>query len=57
VSRLEKQSLKALTDGGEYAYSGWKDVPVWFLATAEDKAFPVQVQRIFVQGRRMPELM
>jgi predicted peptidase len=48
--KARKQSLKALTSGGEYVYSGWKDVPVWFLATAGDKAFPVQVQRMFVQG-------
>ena len=57
MSRLEKQSLKALTDGGEYAYSGWKDVPVWFLATAEDKAYLVQVQRMLCKERRMSELM
>ena len=39
-------------DGGEYAYSYRKDVPVSFLATAEDRAFPVQVQRMFVQGAK-----
>ena len=49
VSKLEKQSLNALKEGGEHAYSGWKDVPVWFLATTADKAFPVEAQRAMVQ--------
>jgi len=49
VAKIEKQSLKSLYEGGEHVYSGWKDVPVWYLATAEDKALPVEVQRMFVQ--------
>ncbi|OCL10649.1 alpha/beta-hydrolase [Glonium stellatum] len=49
VSKLEKQSLKALAEGGEHAYAGWMDVPVWYLATTEDKALPIQAQRMFVQ--------
>lgn len=49
VSRLEKQSLKALKEGGEDVYAGWMDVPVWYLATKEDKAVPIDAQRMFVQ--------
>jgi len=49
VSKLTKQASNALTSGGEHSYSGWKDVPVWFLATTEDKALPVQAQTYFVQ--------
>lgn len=49
VGKLEKQSLKSLFEGGEHAYAGWKDVPVWYLATVEDKALPVEAQRMFVQ--------
>lgn len=49
VAKLEKQSLKALAEGGEHAYSGWMDVPVWYLATTEDKALPIEAQRFFVQ--------
>ena len=41
VGRLEKRSLKALMEGGEHAYAGWVDVPVWYLATTEDKALPI----------------
>jgi len=52
VEKLEKQSLKALKEGGEYVYSGWKDVPIWYLATSDDKALPVQVQRMFVQAAK-----
>ncbi|KND91943.1 hypothetical protein TOPH_03530 [Tolypocladium ophioglossoides CBS 100239] len=52
VDRLRKQALKPLMEGGEHAYSGWKDVPVWFLATTEDKALPLQAQHVFVQAAR-----
>jgi pimeloyl-ACP methyl ester carboxylesterase len=52
VSKLEKQSLKSLMEGGEHSYSGWMDVPVWFLATTEDKAFPVQAQRMLAQAAK-----
>ena len=52
VSKIEKQSLKALMEGGEHSYSGWMDVPVWYLATTEDKALPVQAQRMFVQSAK-----
>lgn len=31
---------------------GWTDVPVWYLATTEDQAFPVQTQRAFVQSAK-----
>ena len=36
-------------EGGEHAYAGWIDVPVWYLSTMEDRALPVQAQRMFVQ--------
>lgn len=50
VSKLKRQGLKVLEEGGEHSYSGWMDVPVWFLATTEDKALPIQAQRMMVQG-------
>lgn len=37
-------------EGGEHAYAGWLDVPNWYLSTTEDKAFPVQAQRMVVQN-------
>lgn len=49
VQQLTKQSLKSLAEGGEHAYSGWKDVPTWYLAAIEDRALPVAAQRMFVQ--------
>ncbi|KAL3421228.1 hypothetical protein PVAG01_07673 [Phlyctema vagabunda] len=49
VGKLTKQALKPLMEGGEDSYSGWKDVPVWFLATTDDHALPIQAQRMFVQ--------
>lgn len=52
VEKLEKQSLKALKESGEYVYSGWKDVPCWYLATSDDPALPVQAQRFFVQSAK-----
>lgn len=48
VSRLEKQALKAMMEGGEFSYAGWRDLPVWFLATTEDKALPTEVQYMMV---------
>ncbi|GFF78815.1 conserved hypothetical protein [Aspergillus udagawae] len=33
VSQLTPQRLKALFEGGEHAYAGWKDVPVWYIGT------------------------
>ncbi|KAL3477328.1 alpha/beta-hydrolase [Aspergillus californicus] len=48
VSQLTTQSLKALFEGSEHAYAGWKDVPTWYIGTSEDKSMPVAVQRISV---------
>lgn len=48
VSQLTPQSLKALFEGGEYTYDGWKDVPVWYIGTIEDRGLPVLVQRMQV---------
>ncbi len=52
VSRLKKQALKVLMEGGEHSYAGWMDVPVWYLSTTEDKALPPQAQAYFVQVAR-----
>jgi pimeloyl-ACP methyl ester carboxylesterase len=49
IQQLTKQSLKSLGEGGEHAYSGWKDIPTWYLAAVEDRALPVEVQRVFVK--------
>ncbi|KAI9372843.1 hypothetical protein BJX61DRAFT_533616 [Aspergillus egyptiacus] len=32
--------------GQEYTYSGWKDVPAWYIGTVEDRGLPVVAQRI-----------
>ncbi|KLO93050.1 uncharacterized protein LW93_6043 [Fusarium fujikuroi] len=45
TSMLTTQSLKALFEGREYSYSGWIDVPVWFIGTVEDQGLPILVQR------------
>lgn len=44
VSRLLKQALKPLTDSGEHVYSGWKDVPAWYLVPTDDRTFPTEAQ-------------
>ncbi|KAF2099283.1 alpha/beta-hydrolase [Rhizodiscina lignyota] len=49
VSRLRKQSVKALAEGGEHMYTGWMDVPVWHLTTAEDKGLPIEAQKYLIQ--------
>lgn len=48
VSQLTTQSLKALFEGGEYTYAGWKDVPAWYIGTIEDRGLPVLAQRMQV---------
>lgn len=48
VGKLKQQSIISLTEGGEHAYSGWMDVPVWYLATTEDKALPFEAQKMFI---------
>lgn len=48
VSQLRPQSLKALYEGAEFTYAGWRDVPVWYIGTVEDQGLPVVVQRVQV---------
>lgn len=50
VKQLTPQAIGPLRDGGEFVKAGWKEVPCWFLATTEDRAFPVEVQRLLVKG-------
>lgn len=48
IAELTPQSLKALFEGGEHVYAGWRDVPTWYVGTAEDRALPVVLQRVQV---------
>jgi pimeloyl-ACP methyl ester carboxylesterase len=48
VSQLTTQSLKALFEGGEHTYAGWRDVPAWYIGTVEDRGLPVLAQRMTV---------
>ncbi|KAL2835786.1 alpha/beta-hydrolase [Aspergillus pseudoustus] len=48
ISQLTTQSLKALFEGGEHTYAGWRDVPVWYIGTVEDRGLPVLAQRMQV---------
>lgn len=52
VSRLQKQSLRAFTEGAEFTHTGWMDVPCWYLGTKDDKALPFEVQKYFVQAAK-----
>ncbi|RBR26925.1 uncharacterized protein FIESC28_00193 [Fusarium coffeatum] len=47
VEKLTEQALTSVTDGYEIAHEGWKDVPVWYIMTTEDRALPLEVQRLF----------
>jgi pimeloyl-ACP methyl ester carboxylesterase len=49
VQKLTDQSLKTLTEGGECGYPGWRDVPVWYVVTTQDKGLPAEVQKMFIQ--------
>ncbi|VUC30819.1 unnamed protein product [Clonostachys rosea] len=52
VSQLTPQSLKSLFEGGEFAYSGFRDVPSWYIGTIEDQGLPVAAQRMTVAMAR-----
>ena len=49
VSRHTKQLLKTLTEGDEHTHAERMDIPVWCLATKEDKGLPLEVQKMLVQ--------
>lgn len=49
VSRLKKQSIKSLYEGGENSYAGWQDVPSWVLVTTEDRPLPPEAQKMMIQ--------
>ncbi|RGP67717.1 hypothetical protein FSPOR_5907 [Fusarium sporotrichioides] len=50
VTKLTPQALTSVTDGYEVSYEGWKDVPVWYIMTAEDKNIPLEIQKMFAQS-------
>ncbi|KAL4731536.1 hypothetical protein ACLX1H_000507 [Fusarium chlamydosporum] len=52
AGKLTDQALTSMTDGYEVSYEGWKDVPVWYIMTVEDKALPVEVQRMFAESAK-----
>lgn len=51
-AKLLPHSLKSLCEGGEHAYEGWRDVPVWYLITVEDRGLPVAVQQWMAKDAR-----
>jgi pimeloyl-ACP methyl ester carboxylesterase len=49
ASQLTPQSLKALFEGGEYTYAGWRDLELcWYIGTEADRGLPALVQRFGV---------
>jgi pimeloyl-ACP methyl ester carboxylesterase len=48
VGQLMPHSLKSLYEGGEHAYAGWQDVPVWYIAATRDQVLPIAAQRLGV---------
>ena len=51
VEKITKQAARPFIhpEGREYSYAGWMDVPVWYLATTDDKALPLEAQKHMVQ--------
>lgn len=45
TEKLRPHSLRSLAEGGEHVYEGWRDVPMWYLITREDRGLPLDVQR------------
>ena len=53
VKQLRTQGVKVLTEGGEDVHAGWKDLKeVWYVASKQDKALPIEVQRGMVEMAR-----
>ncbi|KAF2488851.1 alpha/beta-hydrolase [Lophium mytilinum] len=52
IAELRPQTIVSLTEASPLAYSGWMDVPIYYLGTIEDKGLPVEAQRVFVQMAR-----
>ncbi|KAK0106340.1 hypothetical protein ONS96_003976 [Cadophora gregata f. sp. sojae] len=52
VAEVTRQSVRALRDGGEDVYAGWRDVDCWFLGTREDRGLPFEVQGMVVEMAR-----
>lgn len=50
VDRLVPHSNRAFTEGGELIYMAWMYVPVWFLMTKDDRALPLEVQKMMLQA-------
>jgi pimeloyl-ACP methyl ester carboxylesterase len=49
ASQLTPQSLKALFEGAEHSYAGWRDLDLaWYIGTEADKGLPAWVQRFGV---------
>ncbi|RSH85812.1 uncharacterized protein EHS24_003992 [Apiotrichum porosum] len=45
TAQLGKQSLLALSKGGEHSYASWTEAPNYYVLTAEDHALPPALQR------------
>lgn len=52
TEKLLPQSLKSLFEGGEHVYTGWRDVPVWYLITLKDRGLPVEAARWMANDAR-----
>lgn len=51
VAKLRRQSYVTFTDR-ENVYSGWLDVPVWFLLCTRDQAIPIQAQEAMITAAK-----
>ncbi|KAE8395018.1 hypothetical protein BDV23DRAFT_116016 [Aspergillus alliaceus] len=51
VAKLRRQSYATLTER-ENAYSGWLDVPVWYLLCTRDQAIPILAPEAMVAAAK-----
>ncbi|KAE9380710.1 alpha/beta-hydrolase [Stipitochalara longipes BDJ] len=51
VGKITKQAARPFMhpEGREHSYAGWMDVPLWYLATTDDRALPFEAQKHFIQ--------
>ncbi|KAF9774454.1 hypothetical protein IL306_007531 [Fusarium sp. DS 682] len=50
VAKHTPLTLTVLTDGYEAAYEGWRDVPVWYIMTKDDRNVPFEAQKMHVRA-------
>ncbi|KAF4341848.1 alpha beta-hydrolase [Fusarium beomiforme] len=50
VAKHTHFTLTSVSEGYEVVYEGWRDVPVWYIMTKDDRNFPFEAQKMLIRG-------